>query len=291
MGPSVTVVIIAYNTRDFVEVAIDSVLRQTFRQLELVVVEDGSDDGTRALVAGIDDPRVRYLRQENAGPSAARNLGIRASSGELIAFLDSDDWWEPAKLERQVAALSAHPECGWAFSGARQVTEFGQVMDEGLPQVSGHVLRHMLPVNCVTGSSSSVIVRRRLLESVGGFDETLRYSEDWDLWLRLAASSPVCTVREIDVNLLSRQNSAGKKTELIRQGARFVVERAFATIAKSESDLRRFAISRIEATASVDHATLGNRGAALKALGKAIILAPTHVPYYKRLVLAALGRV
>jgi glycosyltransferase involved in cell wall biosynthesis len=181
--PLVSVVVPTYNRAGIVGQAIDSVLAQTYPRLELIVVDDGSRDDTPRLLATYGQ-RIRQLRQENRGVSAARNLGIQASAGELIALLDSDDYWLPGKLSAQVAFFEQHPESmlcqteeSWIRNGRRVNPK------ERHRKYGGMIFEKTLPLCLV--SPSAVMLRRTLLDEVGLFDETLPACEDYDLWLRI----------------------------------------------------------------------------------------------------------
>ena len=185
----VSVVIPTYNRADFVREAIASVLRQDYPAIELIVVDDGSRDGTAAVVSGFG-PAVQYLWQENRGVSAARNRGGAASSGDLIAFLDSDDLWLPRKVSAQVAyfeasaeAQACHTDEIWIRRGVR-VNERGIHHKQGGWQFLASLPRCLI-------SPSAVMMRRTLWDRLGGFDENLPACEDYDLWLRLTAVVPV----------------------------------------------------------------------------------------------------
>ena len=185
----VSVVIPTYNRADFVCEAIASVLRQDYPDMELIVVDDGSCDGTAAVVSGFG-PAVRYLWQENRGVSAARNRGVAASTGGLIAFLDSDDLWLPSKVSAQVAYFEAHADTQachtdeiWIRCGVR-VNERHVHRKHGGWQFLASLRRCLI-------SPSAVMMRRTLWDRLGGFDETLPACEDYDLWLRLTAVVPV----------------------------------------------------------------------------------------------------
>ena len=185
----VSVVIPTYNRADFVREAIASVLRQDYPHIELIVVDDGSRDGTAAVVSSFG-PAVQYLWQENCGVSTARNRGVAASTGGLIAFLDSDDLWLPRKVSAQVAYFEAHPDAQachtdeiWIRRGVR-VNERHTHRKQGGWQFPASLPR------CVI-SPSAVMMRRALWDRLGGFDESLPACEDYDLWLRLTAVVPV----------------------------------------------------------------------------------------------------
>lgn len=190
----VSVVIPTYNRASLVERAVASVCAQTLPALEILVVDDGSTDGTAERLAD-RFPAVEVLRQRNRGVSAARNLGISCGTGEWIALLDSDDEWLPEKLERQCAALAAAPEhkivhCDeiW-IRGGRRVNPRVKHRKSG-----GWIFERCLPLCAI--SPSAVLLQRRLLVEHGGFDEALPACEDYDLWLRLSARERVLYVDE-----------------------------------------------------------------------------------------------
>lgn len=196
--PRVSVIIPTFNSALTLLRAIESVLNQTYKDLEIIVVDDGSTDETRFVLEPYLD-RISYIYQENQERSAARNRGSAKSRGEYIAFLDADDWWLPCKLERQVAMLDANPAVGLVYTAQQLVQPDGSVLatqpsfgvdDPGSDIFSRLVLRNMI------GSPSKIVVRADLLSKVGGFDESLNGTEDWDLCLRFAAESLVGYVAE-----------------------------------------------------------------------------------------------
>jgi glycosyltransferase involved in cell wall biosynthesis len=187
--PQVSVVIPTYNRAWCLGEAVDSVLAQRFRDFELIVVDDGSTDATAAVLAGYGGT-IRILQQENRGVSAARNAGIAAARGELIAFLDSDDIWLPVKLWRQVEFFNRYPEAlicqteeVWVRNGRRVNPGRRHRKPEGM------IFEPSLELCLV--SPSAVMVRRELFDRVGRFDESLPACEDYDLWLRVSCRFPV----------------------------------------------------------------------------------------------------
>lgn len=195
MSQLVSIIMPAYNAERYVADAICSVLAQTYKDWELVVVDDGSKDGTGEVVRGFaaQDARIRLVARENGGQAAARNTGIRASRGTLVAFLDADDLWVGEKLELQLRAL--------AETGADVLSSNGFVFEDDNTSVEAYELstvpgrtegaemfRLLYAFNRI--QIQSVLVRRELLEKVGLFDEDRRYQncEDYDLWLSLAAA-------------------------------------------------------------------------------------------------------
>ncbi len=185
--PQVSVIIPTYNRRTFVQQAIDSVLAQTYTDYEIIVVDDGSTDGTGEALAARYGDRIRYVWQENQGESVARNCGIETSRAEYVAFLDSDDMWLPAMLRRLLAFFETKPEVAMVFcqkwlmdSSARQLDTPPQGL--GL-EPADWTLERLCLENPV--SLGAVLIRRSTLEQVGGFDPSIEFGEDWDLWLRL----------------------------------------------------------------------------------------------------------
>jgi glycosyltransferase involved in cell wall biosynthesis len=190
----VSVIIPTFNRRDHISKAITSVLQQTRLPDEILIIDDGSTDDTPKRLPH-QFPQTRYIRQDNMGVSAARNRGIEESSGDWLAFLDSDDEWLPRKLERQVEALTRAPHfqmCHtneiWIRNG-RRVNPMKKHEKHG-----GNIFRYCLPL-CVI-SPSSVILHRSVFERVGRFDEQLPVCEDYDLWLRITPLYPVLYLDE-----------------------------------------------------------------------------------------------
>lgn len=185
--PAVTVVTPTYQRATLLPRAIDSVLAQTRGDLEYVIVDDGSTDGTEALVRSYQDPRIRYERQENQGQSVARNRGVELARAPWVAFLDSDNAWFPDRLERHLEVLVQEPDVDvlYGVSVPRGRDPAEHVRRVG-PRPSGRVTRELLLGNFVPLNSTTV--RRARLLQVGGFDPQLRSAEDYDLWLRLSVA-------------------------------------------------------------------------------------------------------
>lgn len=166
----------------------ESVLTQTYADFELLVVDDGSTDGTEAVVESVDDSRVRYISYaENRGVSAARNTGIRYARGDVIAFQDSDDTWHPQKLEKQMAVFDdASPGVGVVYTGMHRVenSEERYLPYEGVVDREGDIRRSIVRQNFI--STQMAAVRRDCFDVVGTFDKSLPALVDWELWIRLS---------------------------------------------------------------------------------------------------------
>lgn len=200
--PKVSVVVPSYNYAHCLSQAIESVLSQTFRDFELIVVNDGSIDDTHAVVASYGDA-IRYVRQENRGLPGARNTGIRVASGQYVAFLDPDDLWLPLKLERQVLLLDAQPEYGLVYCNSYFVDgNTGQICGTYYSDAlrSGWILPDLFTEGVFIGAATP-IVRHKVLIEVGGYDESLKPPthgpEDWDLYMRIASKYQIGVVREV----------------------------------------------------------------------------------------------
>lgn len=195
--PTFSVVMPAFNVEKTIAPAIESVLRQTRGDFELIVVDDGSTDGTYAAVEPfVDDPRIRVVRHENRGLACARNTGIAHAGGRYLAFLDSDDLWMPTYLEAMAGALDEDPDAAIGYTDAwvlddrtRAIYSHGTAMSSVNPPAEPPRDPHALLALLVTGNFifSSATVRRTVIEDVGPFDARLRAAEDWELWLRIAA--------------------------------------------------------------------------------------------------------
>ncbi len=186
---SISVIIPTHNRASVLPKAIDSVLGQTTRVNEIIVIDDGSTDSTASEIAK-RYPQVKLLQQTNQGVSSARNYGIRKAKSEWIALLDSDDEWLAEKLEKQIEALNNNPDYLvvhtdeiWLRNGVR-VNPMNKHKKYG-----GHIFQHCLPLCCI--SPSSIIIHRDLFDELGFFDESLPVCEDYDMWLRICCRYPV----------------------------------------------------------------------------------------------------
>jgi len=210
--PRISVIIPCYNNKPYLRECLDSVLNQTFSDYEVIVVDDGSTDGTGEIIQSYL-PRVRYLRQSNQGPAAARNAGIEAASGEYIAFQDADDLWYPEKLEMQLKFMEANPRFAWAYSdmctfNEKQILQSSWFSDR--PTHQGKVFEQLIYNNFIP--TITVMVKKDALLSAGCFDSSFRSCEDKDLWLRMALQyeigrlSRVLAKRRFHSNNLCRDN-------------------------------------------------------------------------------------
>ncbi len=229
MLPHVSVVIATYNYGRFLAGAVESVLGQTFGDFEVIVVDDGSTDETSAVIAPyLRDSRLHWCPTPHQGQPAAKNTGIRLARAPLIAFLDGDDIWLPAKLECQIALFRAQPQLGVVYSRRRLIDEEGWELEYTQPPCyRGMVLPQIFWRNFVCFSSS--VVRRQVFDEVGLFDENLALAIDYDLWLRVARRYPFDYVDEPLVKYRTgHANLSRRKLERVRT-AGFILHRFLDT--------------------------------------------------------------
>ncbi len=213
-----SVVIPSYNREKVVLRAIDSVLKQTFQDFEIVVVDDGSSDNTRTVVTAIADKRVRYVYQYNKGATAARNTGIENSQGEYVSFLDSDDIWHPEMLEKQLTAYMSDPEIGWVYTNVQGIHSDGSSFPFGLPLgIHGYCYAEALRQGYIA-PTTVISAKKEALVKVGMFDTNLPASQDDDICFKLAKNYKVGYVSEYMASMLfdpnNRISDNGKKVAL-----------------------------------------------------------------------------
>ncbi len=203
-APLVTVVVPAFNAERTIGETLSSVRAQTYRNLEIIVVDDGSSDATASIVEAnaSEDERVRLIRQDNSGVAAARNCGIRAAQGGFVAPVDADDLWRPTKIEKQMAEIFAGgPRCGLVYTWQARIDATGRILDQRPgPAYEGDVTPRLLYGNFL-GSGSLALIRKEALDEVGGYDSALlaqqaQGCEDWKLYLEIASRYRFGVVKE-----------------------------------------------------------------------------------------------
>lgn len=220
----VSVVIPAYNSARFLQESIESVRQQTTSVHEIIVVDDGSTDETEKVIQSLGGDIV-YIRQANAGVSAARNRGIAQATGEIIAFLDADDLWLPQKVENQVRVFWGNPDIALVATDRTDIDAQGSLLLDSLFKKQGlyaffselrgnpvpQALSRLVQVNFIP--TSSVMVRKSALAQVGVFDTAIRYGEDLELWARIAAQYPIACLPEVLIRYRQHGNNATQATE------------------------------------------------------------------------------
>lgn len=196
LNDKVSVIIPTYNRSELLKKAIESLENQSHQNFEIIIIDDCSTDDTAEVVRGMDDERIIYLRHDtNKGGSEARNTGIKQATGSFIGFLDSDDQWLPDKLERQLKQFEGQPDVGVVYTGVQVVDEHNQPTRKIVPAYKGEILPKLFESNCID-TTSSVLVKREVLDQVQGFDASLPSCQDWDLYIRLAQVTKFDFVKE-----------------------------------------------------------------------------------------------
>jgi GT2 family glycosyltransferase len=280
------VIIPAYNAAWCIRRAIDSVLAQDYRDFELIVVDDGSQDDTAALLAGYGDA-LRVVSKSNGGLSSARNAGIAAARGAFVAFLDADDWWLPAKLARQLALMDARPDLMFCSTASAVQTPAGErLAGWRCGATDDSALASIFATNAhVAGSGSAVLAKRAAFARAGGFDESLRSLEDIDMWMRLAALGGFACIDETLVIIEKSANSMSGNLAVMRAAAIRVMRKNRSLL---PTNLRGGFWRRAYASMLTDYAKWAYRkGRTARALGD-LLHALALAPLYRGRLIASL---
>lgn len=225
--PLISVVIPVFNGEKTIKETVESVLKQTFSDFELIVINDGSQDATEEVLLTIKDNRIQVYSYPNAGLAASRNRGIVHAIGEYIAFIDADDLWTSDKLEAQFNALKTHPDAAVAYSWTDYIDEFSQFLRRGSHiTVNGDVYAHLLVIDFLENGSNPLIKKQAFVE-IGNFDESLTAAEDWDLLLRLASRYHFICVASPQILYRISTNSMSANVLQQEEQTLKVIERAF----------------------------------------------------------------
>ncbi|MEW6003088.1 MAG: glycosyltransferase family 2 protein [Nitrospirota bacterium] len=206
--PLVSAIVPVFNCERYICEAIDSIFLQTYKNIEIIVVDDGSTDQTKEVVLDRYKRKIRFLEQPNSGPSRARNLGILNSKGEYIAFLDADDIWEPDKIRKQIQHMSSNPQYAMSYTKFQSFSEKTSLKLDSEINIDcpeGWIFDELLFKNFIT--LSSVIVRADCLKKVGLFNESLLTGEDVELFLRVAYCFQIGFINEILVRKRKHDNN------------------------------------------------------------------------------------
>jgi len=284
--PKVSVIIPTYNRATLLPAAVESVLRQSFQDFEIIVVDDASQDGTLDVIRTFTDRRIHHIRHDaHKGQGVSRNAGIRNAFGEYIAFLDDDDEWLPEKLEKQVFLLdSSPPKVGMVYTGFREIAaSTKEVIAEVIPERRGYLFEQMCIRNWI-GTCSTVLLRRSCFENTGLFDEGLASGADYDLWLRVSKEFDIEYILEPLVLYTVHAHRISTNRESLIRGMEAQLKKnaaIFSTSTKSYSQRYLFL--------GVHYCYLGDLRKGREAFAKAIRLYPFEIRYYYNLCLSLLG--
>jgi glycosyltransferase involved in cell wall biosynthesis len=285
MPPLVSIIIPAFNYGRFITTAVESALSQTYLPVEVIVVDDGSTDNTRELLARYGN-RLKYIYQDNKGLSAARNTGIRAAKGEWIALLDADDVWHQQKLKVQLKSIAGWQDIG--LIGSSCVAELPKELEPN-PKVEELSVRDF--VLSSRFGPSGALIRRSCFEKVGLFDESLRAVEDRDMWLRLAVAYPCVRVLSPCWWYRQHQGQMNRHADRMFTNYKRVLDKFFAEHPEHKA-LSRLAYSYMNSDAAWSYFEEGRRLVAHEKLAKSIYLHPASwrdnncISAFRRLKLA-----
>jgi glycosyltransferase involved in cell wall biosynthesis len=283
--PQVSVIIPTRNRSESLPLAIRSVVGQTFTDFELVIVDDASDEPVHDIVKGFKDARVRCIRHERRrGGAAARNTGIRNTTGEFVAFLDDDDEWYPEKLARQVSILlRSDSEIGAVYAGYDVVNRnTGSIPGQKVPVHRGDLSSVLLTANLI-GTTSCMLLRRKCFADVGMFDESLPSFQDYDLWIRLSRAYQFDYASECLLKYHLHSNKIWTNPNAILEGLDILVDR----YGGSEKFRKRCSVYYL--SVAVQFCEAGEGRKARRALRRAILLDPFDSRHYLYSLLSLLN--
>lgn len=227
--PKVSVIIPAYNAMSYLPETIESVLQQTFTDLEILIVNDGSSDNIVEWASSLTDPRIKLISQTNQGVSAARNTALSKAKGEYIAFLDADDLWQQTKLEKQVQFLDNHPTVGLVATWMILTDEDNNPLSEvKIDFKQGNIRKEIIEISLIP-CGSIPMVRHVCFDKVGLFDSTLRFGEDWEMWTRIAANYDFGLIKELLVYYRQHSKNSSKNSQEILPDFDRLIEKMFSS--------------------------------------------------------------
>ena len=245
--PLVSVIVPVFNGESTIRSTLDSVLAQTYGQLEVLVIDDGSKDGTAAIVESYEDARLALYRFENRGAHISRNRGIARARGKYVTFLDADDWWRADKIEKQLRQLRSHPRAGVVYSFTQYVDDRGVALHGGYEEHNeGDVLAELY-VRFFLQSGSNALITREVIDRIGGFDESLDVCDDYDFYLRAAESFEFTLVPERQIFYRLRPGSLSAQAARMRRASRRVIDRLAARHPRKLRPLRAEALAVTDA--------------------------------------------
>ncbi|MBO3457552.1 glycosyltransferase [Aetokthonos hydrillicola Thurmond2011] len=237
--PLISVIIPVYNGEKTIRETIESALNQTFYDLEIIVIDDGSKDSSWNIVSSIKDPRIKLFKYKNSGVAVSRNRGLAHASGEFIAFLDADDLWTPDKLEAQFKALQTNPEAAVAYSWVNYITENGEFFRLGShTSINGSIYEKLLVEN-ILENGSNPLIRKQALTEVGDFNQALSPADDWDMWLRLAVRYHYVAVSRPQILYRMSPHSTSSNILKMEAACLRLLEEAFNDAPESLQQMKR----------------------------------------------------
>lgn len=281
MKPLVSVIIPNYNYANYVREAIDSVLDQTYENVEIIVVDDGSKDGSKEILESYGN-KIKAVFQENAGVSKARNNGVEQSKGEYLAFLDADDIWLPEKIEKQVELFEKDKSLGLVHVGVEDIDKNGDVIETILNGLSGSVSHEFLLFEraVVLGGGSGMMIPRKVFDNIGGFDLELLTSADWDICYHICRRYEIGFVPKVLLRYrIHGSNMHGNITRMEREML-YAYEKAFKDEAEDVQNLKRKAYGNLHQVLAGSYYRAGQYSDFVRHTLKSIYLKPSNFAYF-----------
>ncbi len=276
----VSVVIPTYNYAYFIGEAIESILTQTIPVSEIIVVDDGSTDNTKQVIAAFGN-KIRYLKKENGGVCSARNFGVKNSSGDFIAFFDADDISHPTKIEKQLAKFAEDAAIGLVHCGIREIDADGNIIQSNLDGKEGWVADEMLLLKpVIIGPGGTIMVRREVIAAVGAFDEQLEIYEDWEFCYRIARKYKIGFVNEALIDYRLHGHNSHLNLEKMERSLKIAFAKAFETSDKKIQRLRRESYGNFYKILAGSYFHQGNYPLFVKNSLKSLWLKPGNIQYY-----------
>jgi glycosyltransferase involved in cell wall biosynthesis len=289
MKPKVSVIIPNYNYSQYICEAVESVLLQTYPNVEIIIVDDGSKDNSLEVLEKFGD-KIKILAQQNAGVSVARNNGVANSNGEFIAFLDADDIWLPEKIERQISLFLNDKTLGLVHVAVQDIDASGKNLGTHFDGLSGEVSHELLLFKraVILGGGSGIMIPRKIFDEVGGFDLRLSTSADWDIFYQISSRYKVGFINEI--LLKYRLHGLNMHGNIPRMEREMLIgfEKAF-TNEKNQS-LKNQAYGNLHQVLAGSHFRSGNYSAFLQNAIKSLWLKPSNISYFSKFPLRLLQR-
>jgi glycosyltransferase involved in cell wall biosynthesis len=280
-NPLVSAIIPNYNYGQYLREAVDSVLAQTYPKIEIIVVDDGSKDESRKIIKSYGK-KIKAIFQENQGVSAARNNGVAESSGEFVAFLDADDAWLPAKIEKQMELFSTDPTFGLVHAGIVEMDDAGNRLLERTDGMNGWVSEELLRFDrpVILGGGSGILVRREAFDEVSGFDTRLSTSADWDFFYQVGSRFKVGFVQDVLARYRVHGSNMHRNIPLMEHDTTIAWKKAFDTTDEKVLRLRNRSYGNLHKVLAGSYFRGGDYPSFLRHAAKSLWYKPQNIGYY-----------
>jgi len=286
----VSVIIPSYNSSQYISKAIESVLNQTYKHIELIIIDDGSTDNTNEIIAKYNDKLIYYY-QENSGPAKARNIGVSLCRGNYVAFLDADDYWDKTKLEKTISIFNCRKDVGIVCSNLKYVDLKGNIIHlRRLGDLSSEEIKYKMYQSSLI-SPITAVFKKQLFVETGGFDQALKFAEDWDLFFKMTRKCDIYAIDEYLSYYVIHSNSmmrSSKYKELLLENSITVIKRMYIDSEECNDTQRSDeAVSNYKANFTGLCISEGNSDLAIK-LAIPLLIKNMYKPHYYMLLIKAI---